>query len=222
MIFYHDLLEMDGDKITYSVETGEGTEAKDVLLDEKDTVWVEMRGHHIAKVIEVLSERIREIMNSSTGSSLGSKTGGNMSLSQMAAAMKALPEYKEVMSKLSQHMALAHDCMGQLRTQSLMELADLEQTSATGKNEDGKSPKMADLIDEAERLLMEMKDPAARLRLILILSISQSGLRQQDRRRLMNVAELTRQDMKTMNSLEIMGHSGLAVSEKKTIGSLFG
>jgi syntaxin-binding protein 1 len=221
----HDLLEMDGDRITYQAEKADDptkTEAKDVLLDEKDSVWVELRGKHIASVIETLSDRIREIMNSGAGSTLGSKSQGNLSLSQMASALKALPEYREVMSKLSQHMHLAHECMGSFRKENLMELSELEQTCATGKDEDGRTPKVTDIIDTAERMLMQMKDPQARLRLILILTISMGGLRQQDRRRLMNVAELTRQDMRTLNSLEILGLSTLAASDKKTITSIFG
>lgn len=221
----HDLLPMDGDRITYQAETTEDptqTEAKDVLLDERDPLWVELRGKHIAEVINTLSERIREIMNSSTGSTLGKSGGkkGNMSLSQMASALKALPEYREVMSKLSQHMHLAHECMDVLKKENLMELSDLEQTLATGKDDEGKSPKLADLIDEAEGLIMKMKNPKDRLRLILIATISQGGLRQQDRRRLMNAAELSRKDMRTLNSLEILGLSIFSSATEKKGGGV--
>lgn len=218
----HDLLKLDGDRITFQAEKTDDptkSEAKDVLLDERDSVWVELRGKHIAAVIELLSERIREIMNSSTGSTLAKKggSGGNMSLSEMATALKALPEYREILSKLSQHMHLAHECMDVFRKERLMELSEFEQTFATGKNEDGKSPKLADVIDTAERMLMDMRDPVSKLRLLLVMTISQNGLRQQDRRRLVNVAELSRQEMRTLNSLEILGLSTLAGSDKKSL-----
>lgn len=206
----HDLLPMEEDKLTIQSETNDNpdqTEAKDVLLNENDTLWVELRGMHIAKVIETLSSRIRDIMNSSTGNALGGKSssGGQMSLSQMANALKALPEYREVMSKLSQHMHIAHECMDVFKKQALMELSELEQTLATGKDDEGRSPKLGDLIDDAEGLIMRMKNPKDRLRLILIITISQGGLRQQDRRRLMAAAELQRKDMRTLNSLEVLG-----------------
>jgi len=220
----HDLLTMDGDRITFQNEKSDDanqTEAKDALLDEKDSVWVELRGKHIAAVIDNLSTRIREIMNSSTGNAFGVKNKGNMSLSDMASALKALPEYREVMSKVSQHMHLAYECMDKFRNESLMELSEFEQTVATGKDEDGRSPNLADMIDTAEGLLMKMKSPKARLRLILILTISQGGLRQQDRRRLMNAAELSRGDMKTLNSLEILGMSTLAATDKSRLTSMF-
>ncbi|GAX09355.1 syntaxin-binding protein 1 [Fistulifera solaris] len=222
-----DLLPMDGDRITFkdeSVDDPNKTEDKDVLLDEKDKLWVEIRGFHIAQVIHTLSERIREMVNSSAGSAFGGKSKGDMTLAQMAAAMKALPEYKEVMSKLTQHMHIAHECMDALKKDKLMDLANLEQTLATGTDEDGNAPKLPDLIDAAEDLIMNMKNVKDRLRLILIITISQGGLRQQDRRRLMNAAELTRKDMRTLNSLEVLGLSLFAspAEKKGGLASLFG
>mmetsp|Transcript_19141 Transcript_19141/g.24630 ORF Transcript_19141/g.24630 Transcript_19141/m.24630 type:complete len:678 (-) Transcript_19141:670-2703(-) len=203
----HDLLKMDGDRITFQMEAADDaneTEAKDVLLDERDKLWVELRGKHIAAVIETLSSRIRDIMSSNTGSNL-SGGGGNMSLSQMASALKALPEYREVMSKLSQHMHLSHECMDVFRRESLIDLSELEQTLATGKDDEGGSPKLSDLIDQVDDFLIRIKTAKDRLRLILITTISQGGLRSQDRRRLMNSAELTRKDIRTLNSLELLG-----------------
>jgi len=109
-------------------------------------------------------------MNSKSGSALGGKSKGNMSLSQMAIALKALPEYREVMSKLSQHMRISHECMSVFTKQNLLDLSELEQTLATGKDENGRSPKLAD----------KLRNPADRLRLVLITIISQGGLRPKD------------------------------------------
>mmetsp|Transcript_16107 Transcript_16107/g.33331 ORF Transcript_16107/g.33331 Transcript_16107/m.33331 type:complete len:684 (-) Transcript_16107:98-2149(-) len=225
----HDLLKMDGDRITYQAETSDDsgeTEAKDVLLDERDKLWVEIRGKHIAAVIETLSNRIREIMSSSTGSSLN-RGGGNMSLSQMASALKALPEYKEVMSKLSQHMHLSHECMDVFRRENLLDLSELEQTLATGKDDEGRSPKMPDMIDQVDDFLIRIKSAKDRLRLILITTISQGGLRSQDRRRLMGSAELSRKDIRTLNSLELLGlnifnSSSSAEAKNKLVSMLTG
>ena len=220
-----DLLPLKGNCITYQNESNEDptqTQAKDVLLDERDKLWVELRSQHIAQVIETLSNRIREIMNSSTGSSLSKKSSsGNMSLSQMAAALKALPEYKEVMSKLSQHMHISHECMDIFRNQRLLDLSELEQTLATGKDDEGRTPKLADMLDRVEDELMRIKSKEGRLRLILITTISQGGLSSSDRKRLTHAAELKRQDMRTLNALEILGLSVFG-SKGKSGGGLFG
>lgn len=220
----HDLLQMEGDKITVQNDAGKET---DVLLDEKDAVWVELRGKHIAAVIETLSNRIREIMNSSTGSALATKSGnsegGNLSLSQMAAALKALPEYQEVLSKLSQHMHLSHQCMDSFTAQSLLELAELEQTLATGKDEDGRSPKLNDVMDRTEKLIVKMKTVPDKLRLVLIATIACNGLRSQDKRRLIAAADLSGRDVRTLEALEILGQSTVNDNDKnRTIAGLPG
>jgi syntaxin-binding protein 1 len=223
----HDLLTMQGDCITYDSEKADNpneTEKKDVLLDERDKLWVELRGKHIAQVIETLSERIRDITSSSTGNALnkksGSSGGGNMSLSQMASALKALPEYREVMSKLSQHMHLSHECMDVFRAQNLLNLSELEQTLATGKDEDGNIPKTSDVMDQVEAVMARMKNPVDRLRLLLIATISQGGLRSNDRRLLMNAADLSRDHTKTLNSLEMLGISIFSTAEKNKLVSM--
>jgi len=111
----YDLLKTEGDRITTKVEAGEDaseTAEKDFLLDEKDKLWVEMRGKHIAQVLQTLSSRIRDIMNSSTGKMHANDSkDGKMSLQDMGAALKALPEYREILSKLSEHMHIVHECI---------------------------------------------------------------------------------------------------------------
>ena len=207
----HDLLKMEGDKITYAAETAEDptkTEDKDVLLNEKDKLWVELRGKHIAQVIEILSGRIQEVVNSSTGSALSkskNSDGSTMSLSQMASALKDLPEYREIMSKLSQHMHLSHECMDVFNKLGLLDLADVEQTLATGKDEDGRSPKLTEMISRVEGALIRMTDTQARLRMVMIATISQNGLSGSDRDRLLRAAQLTREELQTLQNLEQMG-----------------
>lgn len=206
----YDLLHMEGDRITTQSETAEDatvTEAKDFLLDEKDELWVEIRGKHIAEVIKLLSERIQEIMNSNTGGNLSKKSGegGQMSLTDMAAALKALPEYREIMSKLSQHMHISHECMDVFKTGSLMELSEIEQTLATGIDDEGRQPKMHEIIDRVELCLRKMKDTKARIRLLLIATLSPNGLNYDDRNRLMDAADLARSDSQTIDNLKAMG-----------------
>ncbi|CAB9500639.1 Syntaxin-binding protein 1 [Seminavis robusta] len=207
----HDLLKVERDRITTQAETQEDateTEAKDFLLDEKDELWVEIRGKHIAQVIELLSARIREIMNSNTGGALGGKKGDGekkMSLTDMAAALKALPEYREIMSKLSQHMHISHECMDVFSAESLMDLSEIEQTLATGMDDEGRQPKMSEIIDRVELCLRKMKDPKARIRLILIATLSANGLNYDDRNRLLGAADFSRSDGQTVDNLKAMG-----------------
>lgn len=205
----HDLLQVKDDKITYKVqssETGDNID-KDALLNDNDKVWVELRGKHIADVIQILSMRIREIVNSSTGVSLNTK-GNNakaLSLAQMSNALKALPEYRDVMEKLSQHMHIAHACMDIFTRHNLLEMSDLEQTLATGKMDTGKVPKLSELLTTVEETLRVTPDSLTRFRLLAIFIVGQQGLRESDRSRLLDAANLSQNHTAALVNLGLMG-----------------
>eukprot|EP00545_Synedropsis_sp_CCMP1620_P006859 CAMPEP_0119013322 /NCGR_PEP_ID=MMETSP1176-20130426/8390_1 /TAXON_ID=265551 /ORGANISM="Synedropsis recta cf, Strain CCMP1620" /LENGTH=699 /DNA_ID=CAMNT_0006966409 /DNA_START=51 /DNA_END=2150 /DNA_ORIENTATION=+ len=175
--------------------------AKDILLNENDNVWVELRGKHIAEVISTLSDRCREMVNSDTSGFSNKDKGKTMSLSQVASALKALPEYREVMDKLSQHMQLAHECMGEFNKRGLIELSELEQTLATGQTEDGAKPKLEDMMEQVKVQLKSMKDPKARFRLLLITIISQGGIKEEYKTSLWSAAQVNRDQEKLFNVL---------------------
>jgi syntaxin-binding protein 1 len=124
-----------------------------------------------------------------------------MSLSQLASALKELPEYREVMSKLGQHMHIAHDCMDKFNKLGLLDLSDVEQTLATGKDDDDKTVKLAETISRCESALIRIQDPDDRLRLMLIATISQGGLSSGDKDRLLRAAQLGRKELQTLESI---------------------
>ena len=206
----NDLLPMEEDKISYQSETFTSDEGpmkvmdKDVLLNENDALWVELRSRHIADVIQILSGRIREVVNSDTSGLNQKDKGKTMSLTQMANALKALPEYREVMSKLSQHMHLSHECMDFFRKDNLLELSELEQTLATGKTEDNKSPKLADMVDDVAETLTDMEDPVARCRLLMVFIVSQNGIRPEHKKRLWSAARLPGKLDQVVRNLEVL------------------
>jgi hypothetical protein len=203
----HDLLPIEDDKITVKAQSSDGTIDKDALLNESDELWVELRGKHIADVIQILSGRIREIVNSNTAVALNKKSNEakSLSLTQMANALKALPEYQEVLSKLSQHMHISHRCMDIFKKQRLLDISEIEQTLATGKNDEGKSPKVSDLVDLVEQQLQSIMDPVTRFRLLAIFIISQGGMKPSDQARLVAAANLRPDLSKALQNLEVLG-----------------
>jgi syntaxin-binding protein 1 len=218
-----DLLKMEGDMITTEVDSGDNPgekENKDVLLNEKDKLWVELRGKHIAEVIDILSARINEVCKSNTNNAFSGQGEKQLSLTQLAAALKELPEYREVMSKLSQHMYIAHECMGSFNRGGLLDLAEIEQILATGQDEDGRSPKLAEVISRAEGSLIRMTEAKDRLRLVLIATISQNGLSSADKDRLIRAAQPSREDQQTLESISKIGiqtlnNSGTSAGKSK-------
>lgn len=215
----NDLLPIEDDRITYnSINAGtakegttdEKTTKMDALLNDNDEVWMELRGMHIADVIKVLSTRIRDIVDSNTGSALNTaskgKNGKALSVSQMQKALSALPEYREIMSKLSQHMQIAHQCMDAFTKQRLLDLSDLEQTLATGKTEDNTVPKLKEILGEVVNEFRQQPNSVMRLRLLAIVIVSQRGLESQDYLdKLLNEARLTKGELKALKCIEKLG-----------------
>lgn len=212
-----DLLELDGDKITVSVESADNPDdydAKDVLLNDKDKLWVELRSKHIAEVIEILSTRISETVNSGSGNALGG-SGKDVSLTELASALKALPEYREVMAKLSQHMHISRECMDKFSAEGLIDLSDIEQTLATGVDEDGDKVDTDDLVGMVEQSLLQMNDSDARLRLVLIAVVG-LGSKLSDKDRLLRAAKLDRDQMLALDSVvQLNARAGGTVQRKK-------
>jgi len=202
-----DILPMDEDKIKVeSQNAGDGVVDKEVLLNEKDEVWVQLRGKHIADVLTTLSTRIRDIVNSNTGVALNTKSSKkSLSMNQMAKALKALPEYQELMSKLSQHLQISHQCMDIFKRQGLLDLSDIEQTLATGKDDEGKSPRLSDMVDMVENQLRNTHDPVSRFRLLAIFIQSQTGMKPTDQGRLFTAANLGPKESMALSNLEALG-----------------
>eukprot|EP00536_Pseudo-nitzschia_multiseries_P007692 jgi/Psemu1/240469/estExt_Genewise1.C_1830067 len=215
----NDLLKLEGDKITYKADS----EEKDALLNDKDKLWVEMQGYHIAKVVNVVSTRIREMTSSSSSKMSGNQ--GNLSMGELAKVLKELPQYQEIMSKLSQHLSIATDCMDKLTQGNLVQLSELEQQLATGKDDEGGSRKLHEMMDEIESVLQSTKKPKDRLRLVLIVIISQGELSGSDRDRLLGAAQLGQKEiqlLENMTQLGIKAEGGAIPTEAKKgfLGSL--
>jgi hypothetical protein len=106
--------------------------------------------------------------------------------------------------------------MDQFTKQALIKVAEIEQTLATGQDEEGRSPKIGDVMDQAEDLVTKMKSVQDKLRFILAATIACGGLRQQDKRRLTGAAELTGRELRVLNVLEIFGLSIFNANEKNS------
>lgn len=204
----HDLLKIEDDKITYKADSNSddssGKVDKDVLLNDNDQLWMELRGKHIADVIQILSSRIRDIVQSNTGAASLEK-GKNLSITQMGQVLKKMPEYREVMSKLSQHMHISHQCMDIFNKQDLLELSDLEQTLATGQDEDGRRPKLSELTQKIKDISVKLST-LSKLRLLAIFVVSQkSNLTDDQVNDLYQSCGLSETQIKILQNLELLG-----------------
>mmetsp|Transcript_25072 Transcript_25072/g.54196 ORF Transcript_25072/g.54196 Transcript_25072/m.54196 type:complete len:616 (-) Transcript_25072:221-2068(-) len=173
----NDLLDVNDGVITYKTTTNKGKEEeKQGLLGENDEFWTELRHQHIAKVIEVIKGRMDDIIQNNSGAALAKKSGADLDITAMAAAVKALPEYTQTMTKLGQHVNIAQQCMDAFGKQTLLDLSQIEQTLSTGRDEDGKEVKGAKLLAMVTDAFKKNLPKEQRTRLLAIYVVSQRNV----------------------------------------------
>ncbi|MFS8003772.1 putative sec1-like protein [Helianthus anomalus] len=130
-----DLLEMDGNKYVHEVpsKTG-GFEKKEVLLEEHDPVWLELRHSHIADASERLHDKMTNFVSKNKAAQMhqGSRDGGQITTREMQKMVQALPQYNEQMDRLSLHVAIAGKINNIIRETGLKDLGQLEQDLVFG------------------------------------------------------------------------------------------
>lgn len=220
----NDLLEVEDGVISYKTTTNDNREdEKKAILGENDDLWVELRHSHIAKVIEVIKERMNDIIQNNTGAKLAKKSGADMDITSMAAAVKALPEYNQTMTKLGQHVAIAQQCMNQFSRQGLMDLSRVEQTISTGFDDDGKEVKGPKLLQLVLETLRNPLSKDQKIRLLAIFYVSQRNIpgSEDSIRQAFQAARLTPSDQQMITNFDrllSLSQTSAVVDEKKTGG----
>nr|XP_029117494.1 SNARE-interacting protein KEULE isoform X5 [Elaeis guineensis] len=135
----HDLLNMDGNKYIYEVqvETKDGkteTEKKEVLLEDHDPIWLELRHAHIAYASERLHEKMTNFITRNKAAQIhhSSRDHGELSTRDLQKVVQALPNYGEQIDKLSLHVELARlsaDDMNAVNSMRYLGRSDTKKTS---------------------------------------------------------------------------------------------
>lgn len=186
-----DLLDVEEDQITYPVDTNAGITMKTALLNENDKLWTEFRHTHIAQVSDAIGKRMASLSTSTAGSSL--KKGTETDISSMAEALRELPEYREMLGKLSQHLYLAGKSMELFTGTNLLQASNIEQSMATGVDESGKKLKLSVLLKQLEEAFNCPKlTDSDRARILAIFLLSQDeALKDADKRRIVQAANVS-------------------------------
>ncbi|KAJ1447668.1 Sec1-like protein [Pelagophyceae sp. CCMP2097] len=177
----HDMLQTKAGELPYCVEyTGDkrNVSAPEVaMLTEKDALWVEMRHEHVARVIDALRKRVAEFLSVNKGAAkLQKGAGSDMTVSDMAAALKRMPEFQAATAQLNKHMTIAHECLTKFHGAGLLEVAQLEQTLATGVDDEGDKCPPQGLVDDVCRALKQRNTPRdAKVRLAACLMVAHGG-----------------------------------------------
>ncbi|XP_042019796.1 SNARE-interacting protein KEULE-like isoform X1 [Salvia splendens] len=131
----HDLLNMDGNKYIHEVpsKTGGRPEKKEVLLEDHDPIWLELRHTHIADASERLHEKMTNFVSKNKAAQIhGSRSGGELSTRDLQKMVQALPQYSEQIEKLSLHVDIAGKINKIIRESGLKDVGQLEQDLVFG------------------------------------------------------------------------------------------
>ncbi|XP_028762579.1 SNARE-interacting protein KEULE [Neltuma alba] len=197
----HDLLNMEGNKYIHEVpsKTGGLPERKEVLLEDHDPIWLELRHAHIADASERLHEKMTSFISKNKAAQIqhGSRDG-EMSTRDLQKMVQALPQYSEQIDKLSLHVEIAGKINRTIRETGLRELGQLEQDLVFG------NAGMKDVIK-----FLTAKDDITRenkLRLLMILAaIYPEKFEGEKGENLMKVARLTIEDMRAVHNMRMLG-----------------
>ncbi|KAH0547761.1 hypothetical protein FGG08_000018 [Glutinoglossum americanum] len=202
----HDLLPIkEGDKVLYKTIIKQGEpdeEEKELEIGEKDNIWVENRHSHMKDTIEKLMGDFKKFIDENPHFTNSSADAN--SLGAIKAMLAGLPQFQELKEAYSLHLNMAQECMDIFQKHKLPDLASVEQTLATGLDEDYRKPK--NLADDVVRLLDdESTVPADRLRLIMLYILYRDGLLPADTFKLLAHAQLPPQDEEVIQNLELLG-----------------
>lgn len=131
----HDLLCMDGNKYVHEVSSknGSASEKKEVLLEDHDPVWLELRHSHIADASERLHDKMTHFVSKNKAAQLHqARTGGELSTRDLQKMVQALPQYTDQIDKLSLHVEIAGKLNIIIREQCLRDVGQLEQDLVFG------------------------------------------------------------------------------------------
>ncbi|KAH0457000.1 hypothetical protein IEQ34_014907 [Dendrobium chrysotoxum] len=196
----HDLLNMEGNKYVQKVPSKTGsTSEKEVLLEDHDPIWLELRHLHIADASERLHARMTNFISRNKAAQIhnNSRDGGELSTRDLQKLVQTLPQYSEQLDKLSLHIEIAGKINEVIRELGLREIGKLEQDLVFG---DAGTKDLISFLKTKQEVTPENK-----IRLLMIYAAMFPEKFDGDKgEKLMQLARLSADDMNAVHNMRYL------------------
>jgi len=184
-----DLLDIEGNVYKYEGNQGE----KKIVLDERNQLWTELRHKHIAKVIEIITNKQKELKKYEDQVKESDMRG-------MKSDIKKLPKHEQDKAQITALFDLVSQCMEKNNNN----LCEVEQAFATGTDEEGCTIK-----NPMGSIVRTLLDPNIsienKIRIILLYIISKDGISQDDLTKMIQHGKIPPRNADAIRNLASLG-----------------